>query len=71
MEQLVGLKWKRPESSDFPKNWYTFKAKDTETDEIVDYFIEDLSESKIEEALNLFVEHFCKEEPICNACGKK
>lgn len=71
MEQFVELKWKRPESSDFPKIWYTFKAKDTDSDELVEYRIEDLSESKSEEALKLFVKHFCEEEPICKACGRK
>lgn len=70
MENVVKLKWKRPESTDFPKVWYSFKAKDLDSDTLVDYRIEDLAESRKEEALKLFVEHFCKEEPICNACGR-
>lgn len=71
MEKIVELKWKRPESSEFPKVWHTFTAKDTDSDEIIEYRIEDLSECRAEEALNVMVQYFCEGEPLCTAFGNE
>lgn len=69
MEKIFEFKWKRPGSTDFPKVWHTFMAKDIDSDELVEYRIEDLTESRSEEAIKLLVEHFCNDEPLCDAFG--
>lgn len=53
MEDLIELKWKRPESSVFPKVWHTFTEKDADSERLVEYRIEDLSESRREEAVKI------------------
>lgn len=69
MAEIIELKWKRPESSEFPKVWHTFKAKDVGSDEFVEYRIQDLPESREEEAINCMVQYFCRDEPLCEAYG--
>lgn len=69
MEGKTEFQWKRPESSDFPRVWHTFMAKDTESDDLVEYRIEDLTESRIEEAIKMLVKFFCNDEPLCAALG--
>lgn len=69
MDKDIELKWKRPKSSEFPKVWHTFMAKDVESTELVEYRIQDLPESRKEEALNCMVQYFCKDEPLCQAYG--
>lgn len=71
MVELFSLKWKRPESTDFPKVWHTFQAKDIDSNNLVDYTIEDLPESKFDEAISILVESFCKGEPMWMAYGMK
>ncbi|GAB0087130.1 uncharacterized protein DMENIID0001_014070 [Sergentomyia squamirostris] len=66
---MVSNKWKRPESVPFPSVWRRFKAKDAETGEMVNYRVEDLPEDRYEEAVELLVEHFLKDEPMCKAGG--
>lgn len=69
MTKLFPLIWKRPESSGYPKVWHTFQAKDVDSDKLVDYTIEDLPESKFDEALEILIEYFCKGEPMWMAYG--
>lgn len=68
--KMLELKWKRPESFDYPKIWHTFTAKDIDSDRLVDYFIADLPESQNDEALKMLTQDFCKDEPMCKAYGK-
>lgn len=69
MVELPDLKWKRPESAEFPRIWTTFKAKDKDSDELVEYRIQDLPESKFDEALEFLAHNYCRDEPIAEACG--
>lgn len=69
MAQSIELQWKRPNSIEYPKVWHTFKAKDVNSDNLVEYRIEDLTESKYEDALAMLVEYFCRDEPTCQAYG--
>ncbi|XP_055712606.1 uncharacterized protein LOC129807400 [Phlebotomus papatasi] len=66
---MVSNKWKRPQSVPFPSIWRRFKAKDVETGELVNYRVQDLPEDRYEEAVQLLVEHFLKDEPMCKAGG--
>lgn len=63
------LWWKRPDDIEYPKIWHTFKAKDIDSDDLVEYRIEDLAENQFEDALDFVTEIFCKDEPICQAYG--
>jgi len=46
------------------KIYSTFKAKDKDSDEIIEYSIQDIPEDKFEEAINLYFEHFINDEPL-------
>lgn len=69
MVESFQLKWTRPESSDYPKVWHTFQAKGIENNELADYQIKDLPESKFQEAIQLLIDIFCKEAPLWAAYG--
>lgn len=69
MEDSIALNWERPESLKYPKIWHTFRAKDTESDELVEYRIQDLPESRFDEVLNVILPNFLKDEPISEAYG--
>ncbi|XP_055684399.1 uncharacterized protein LOC129790736 [Lutzomyia longipalpis] len=66
---MVSIKWKRPESVPFPSIWRRFKAKDVNTGELVNYYVQDLPEDRYEEAVQLLVQHFLHDEPMCKAGG--
>lgn len=68
-ESIVQLIWKRPETLDYPKVWHTFQAKDADTDNLVDYRIEDLTEARTKAASDALIKHFIRDEPLCNAFG--
>lgn len=70
MKETVKLSWYRPESVEFPKLWCTFKASDINSDELVQYRIQDLPESRIDDGINFMAKYFCMDEPICEAFGK-
>lgn len=69
MANAITLKWVRPELVDYPKVWHTFKAKDIGSDDLVGYRIQDLPESRNDEALTMIVDIFCRDEPLCDAYG--
>lgn len=58
-------KFQRPESLSFPHVYYTFKAKDKDSDSIVEYRVQDLPEEFYDSALELIVKHFLPEETFC------
>lgn len=68
-EKIIQMKWKRPDSTAYPKIWYKFKARDLNTEEMVEYRIEDLIESRAEDAYNHMKENFLKDEPMSQAMG--
>lgn len=68
MSEIVELKWKRSDS-EFPKVWSTFKARDSDSDDLVEYRIQDLPESRFADALKTMVSIFCDDEPLAQAYG--
>lgn len=70
MAETLKLIWNRPESSEFPRVWCTFKAYDNNSDEIVEYRIQDLPESRFQDGIDFMAQHFCRDEPISDALGK-
>lgn len=67
MRKIIESEWKRSESLEFPKIWHTFKAKDIDSDNLVEYRIQDLPESRFDEAIKMMSTAFCKDEPLCEA----
>lgn len=65
------LTWSRPESVEYPKLWCKFRASDIDSDEIVEYRIQDLPELRIPEGIDFMAQHFCLDEPICEALGRQ
>lgn len=70
MVENIGLRWKRPETSEYPKTWLVFKAKDIDSDELVEYRIEDLPESRFHEGVQFMASIFCKNAPLHEALGE-
>ena len=68
-EKLIPLKWKRPDSVEYPKVWHRFKARDLNSDQLIEYRIEDLVESKAEEAFQHMRENYLVDEPLRQALG--
>uniref|UniRef100_A0A182QBT5 N-acetyltransferase domain-containing protein n=1 Tax=Anopheles farauti TaxID=69004 RepID=A0A182QBT5_9DIPT len=59
--------WKRPENVPFPSVWHTFQAKDTDSDQLVTYRVQDLPEERYEEAIAHMMGFFVYDEPTCRA----
>lgn len=55
-------KFVRPKDSLFPLIYHTFKAKSLDGDELVEYYIQDLTESHYEKAVELLIKNFMPEE---------
>lgn len=68
-EKTIKLMWKRPESADFPKIWSKFCANDANTDEMIEYRIQDLPESRFQNGVEFMVQQFCQYEPLSEAFG--
>lgn len=69
-ENLIQMKWKRPDSAEYPKVWHRFMSRDLNSDKVIEYRIEDLSETRAEEAYNHMKENYLADEPVSNALGK-
>lgn len=70
MSEYLDLLWKRPSSVEFPKIWCTFKVKDLESDVFVEYQIQDLPETRFDDAVDFMIQIFCSDEPLTEAYGK-
>lgn len=57
--------WKRPEALQDVQVWHTFKCKNPSTDEIEEFFVQDLPKERFEDALKFMLHHFLSDEPIC------
>lgn len=60
-------KYKRPEDSLYPQLYHSFKAKARDSDELVEYFVEDLTEQHFGKAIELILKYFTLEEPFQQA----
>lgn len=69
MTKLLDLMWQRQNLSKFPKIWSTFKVKDLVSNEFHEYQIQDLPESRFEDALEFMIQIFCSDEPLTEAYG--
>lgn len=65
----LSLKWKRPEKLEYPKVWHTFKARDLDSNELVEYRIQDLTLERADEAYQHMFVNFVQDEPIGQVLG--
>lgn len=64
---LIKLKWSRAQTTDYPKVWRTFQAHDLNSDQFVEYRIQDLPESRFDDAVEHMKANYLKDEPITHA----
>lgn len=65
------LHWSRPANVPYPSVWLQFKAKDSDSDELVNYRVEDLSEDRVDDAIQHMLDNFVKDENTCRHSGMK
>ena len=63
----LNLSWSRPADVSFPKVWLRFTAKDTDSDSLIEYRIQDLPEDRFEDAIKHMTEFCLKGEPIAKS----
>lgn len=51
----------------YPSVWHTFKAKDLDSDRLVNYVVQDLPEDRFEDGVNHMCGIFIYDEPMCHA----
>ena len=59
--------FKRVEGSLYPVLHYTFKAKSLDSDEVVEYYVEDLTEKHYDEAVDFILKYLTPEETFQQA----
>lgn len=55
--------WKRPCKLRFPAQYYKFAARDRDSNKLVEFTVEDIPESRYEEACRFMLKHFVPYEP--------
>lgn len=65
----LSLQWTRPTSVTYPNVWTTFQAKDLDSDQIVEYRIQDLPESMFEKGIQHMIDNYLHDEPLSNFFG--
>jgi hypothetical protein len=68
-ERRKMFKYKRPESLSFPQIYYKFNAKDKNSDNIVEYRVQDLPEEYFEQTVDFMVKYFIPDETLCMSLG--
>lgn len=63
--------WRRPDNIPFPKVWSTFQAKDLNSDNLVEYRVEDLSPDRFEDGIKHMTDFYLKYEPMCSSTGNQ
>lgn len=68
-QNLIHMKWKRPDSVEYPKVWHKFKARDVNSEKMVEYRIEDLTEARVKEAYQHMRDNYLTGEPVSVVLG--
>lgn len=66
----INFKWKRSESIEYPKVWHTFKARDLDSNDLVEYRIEDITKSNANEVLKHLKANYILDDVLIQAIGK-
>lgn len=65
----IKLNWTRPKTLKYPTIWRAFEARDLDSDKIIEYRIQDIPESRYEDAINHLETSYLKYEPVSQALG--
>lgn len=57
--------WIRPDKPAVPTVYYTFRAKDADSDQLVTYRVEDLTEDRYDDMIQHYRDNFLDDEPFC------
>lgn len=60
----------RPKSLEFPKTYYTFKAKPRNSDKVIEFRVQDLPDDRFEQALEMLRTGFIPDESLCSERGR-
>lgn len=63
------MPWQRPSNIPFPSVWLTFKAKDVDSDNLIEYRVQDLTEEDFEVAFDHMKTYFLRDEVMNNVMG--
>ncbi|XP_070498762.1 uncharacterized protein [Chironomus tepperi] len=63
------MNFQRPNNLEFPKTYYTFKSKSKDSDEIIEYRVQDLPDDRFEEVLEMIKVDYLPEESLCAGKG--
>lgn len=63
------LHWTRPTTADYPKIWRTFVGRDVNSDKLTEYRIEDLTESRFDDAIKHMEAFYLRDEPVSQVLG--
>ncbi|KAJ6639129.1 Arylalkylamine N-acetyltransferase 1 [Pseudolycoriella hygida] len=63
------LRWTRPKTVDYPKVWRTFTGRDLDSDKLIEYRIEDLTESRFDDAIRHLEAFYLRDEPVSQVLG--
>lgn len=61
------LECKRNTDTDYPKVWLKFMAKDLNSDDLVEYRVEDLTEDRFDDAVDHLISFYARDEPMCKS----
>lgn len=64
------FEWKRPQDFPYPTVWQTFKDLDLDSDNEVEYCIQDLPETRFDDAINHMTEYYLPDEPVAQSIRK-
>lgn len=66
------FRWKRTNFEGFPRVYLRFKAKDSDSDELVEYRIQDLPEEKFKDAIDFYTgDQFLRDEQFTKGTGNR
>lgn len=69
IDKILSLKWERPDGVEYPKVWHTFMERGLDSDQLVEYRIEDLSFEKVGEVFQHMQTNYIQDEPIEQVFG--
>lgn len=68
-ENQPSLQWKRIDSGQYPKVWHRFLARDTDSDNLVEYRIQDLPPDRVNDAYYHMLANYILDEPVAQVLG--
>lgn len=67
--KLIKLNWMRSKTAIHPRIWRSFMARDLDSDKPIEYRVQDLPESRYDDAINHLEKFYLKGEPVSQALG--